>query len=143
MPQKNQEPIESTTKPSNNVKPYARHKRAPPRPPTLANDIYVSRKSQFVALSKRAQKLLDSSDFTFLTIHGLGAAINRAIELALYLREKNPDRITWTITTSSVILVDDIEPEDVEADVYTEPRQNSAIHIRVVKVGTSPNVDQH
>ncbi|KND03509.1 uncharacterized protein SPPG_08895 [Spizellomyces punctatus DAOM BR117] len=79
--------------------------------------------------------------FTFLTIHGLGAAITRAIELALSLREKNPDRIAWTITTSSVVLVDDIEPEDVEADIYSEPRQNSAIHIRVVKVGTSPKLE--
>lgn len=39
--------------------------------------------------------------------------MNKAIELALHLRKQNPDRITWSITTDSVTLVDDIEPDDV------------------------------
>ncbi|KAI8922291.1 hypothetical protein DFJ77DRAFT_425289, partial [Powellomyces hirtus] len=89
------------------------HKRAVQRPPTLATDIYVSRKSNFHAQSKRAQKLIDGQNFTFLTIHGLGAAINRAIELALHVKEQNKDRIAWSITTSTVTLADDVEPENV------------------------------
>ncbi|KAJ3183200.1 ribonucleases P/MRP protein subunit pop7 [Gaertneriomyces sp. JEL0708] len=115
----------------------ARHKRPPQRAPTLSNDIYVSRKSSFLALAKRAQKLLDGKEFTFLTIHGMGAALNRAIQLALHLREKNNSRISWTITTSSVTLIDDVEPEDVDDETACEVRQNSAIHIRIVKVAES------
>ncbi|KAI8590877.1 hypothetical protein BDZ88DRAFT_379755, partial [Geranomyces variabilis] len=90
-----------------------RHKRAVQRPPTLATDIYVSRKSTVQAQAKRARTLLDGPDVTFLTIHGLGAAINRAIELALHLKEQYQDRIAWTISLSTVTLVDDVEPEEL------------------------------
>ncbi|KAJ3046227.1 ribonucleases P/MRP protein subunit pop7 [Rhizophlyctis rosea] len=110
-----------------------RHKRAPQRPPTLETDIYVSKKSNFAGYASRAQKLLDRKDITHLTIHGLGAAITRAINLALYLKEKNPDAFSWTITTSSVKLYDDVEPEDVDDDLTTDVRTNSAIHIKIVK----------
>ncbi|KAJ3168646.1 ribonucleases P/MRP protein subunit pop7 [Geranomyces variabilis] len=115
-----------------------RHKRAVQRPPTLATDIYVSRKSTVQAQAKRARTLLDGPDFTFLTIHGLGAAINRAIELALHLKEQYQDQIAWTISLSTVTLVDDVEPEELDDDVSTETRQNSAVHIRVVKVNGAP-----
>ncbi|KAJ3155478.1 ribonucleases P/MRP protein subunit pop7 [Geranomyces variabilis] len=115
-----------------------RHKRAVQRPPTLATDIYVSRKSTVQAQAKRARTLLDGPDFSFLTIHGLGAAINRAIELALHLKEQYQDRIAWTISLSTVTLVDDVEPEELDDDVSTETRQNSAVHIRVVKVNGTP-----
>ncbi|KAJ3176313.1 ribonucleases P/MRP protein subunit pop7 [Geranomyces variabilis] len=115
-----------------------RHKRAVQRPPTLATDIYVSRKSTVQAQAKRARTLLDGPDFTFLTIHGLGAAINRAIELALHLKEQYQDQIAWTISLSTVTLVDDVEPEELDDDVSTETRQNSAVHIRIVKVNGTP-----
>ncbi|KAJ3163699.1 ribonucleases P/MRP protein subunit pop7 [Geranomyces michiganensis] len=115
-----------------------RHKRAVQRPPTLATDIYVSRKSTMQAQAKRAQMLLDGPDFTFLTIHGLGAAINPAIELALHLKEQYQDQIAWTISLSTVTLVDDVEPEELDDDITTETRQNSAVHIRVFKVNKTP-----
>ncbi|TPX60130.1 hypothetical protein PhCBS80983_g01993 [Powellomyces hirtus] len=115
-----------------------RHKRAVQRPPTLATDIYVSRKSNFYAQSKRAQKLIDGQNFTFLTIHGLGAAINRAIELALHVKEQNKDRIAWSITTSTVTLADDVEPENVDDELEIATRQNSAVHIKIVRVSQTP-----
>ncbi|KAJ3289093.1 ribonucleases P/MRP protein subunit pop7, partial [Borealophlyctis nickersoniae] len=100
--------------------------------------IYVSRKTAFAAYCKRAQKIIDSPDFTFLVIHGLGAAITRAIEVALFVKQKNPTSVSWTVTTSTVSLVDDMETEDLDEDVKTETRDNSAIHIRIVKMRVGP-----
>ncbi|KAJ3212594.1 Glycosyl phosphatidyl inositol protein transamidase complex subunit, partial [Dinochytrium kinnereticum] len=105
-----------------------RSKRAVQRPPTLANDIYVCRKARFGAMLKRAIKLLNSKKYPHVTIHGLGAAVVRAIDLALRLKANVPG-LTWVITTSTVELVDDLMMED-EEEVVTE-RRNSAIQIKI------------
>jgi len=47
----------------------------------------VNRKTDFAAQLERCQKLLDSSEQE-VRIHGLGAAINRAINLALQLEQR-------------------------------------------------------
>ncbi|KAJ3080616.1 ribonucleases P/MRP protein subunit pop7 [Quaeritorhiza haematococci] len=98
------------------------HKRAPQRPPTLQNDIYVSRKSSFPALLKRADKLFGQckTDTDYFTIHSMGAAMNKGIELALKLKEKHQDVVQWTVTTSTVDLVDDVEPDDEMEDLKTQ-----------------------
>ncbi|KAI8822499.1 uncharacterized protein EV422DRAFT_524235 [Fimicolochytrium jonesii] len=111
-----------------------RHKRLAQHPATRANDIYVSRKSNFKALIIYAQKLIDGNSFTTLTIHGLGAALQSAMRLALCLKEHNKGKISWVITTSTVQLVDDVEEEDVDEELKTEKRSNSAIHIELHKV---------
>ncbi|KAI9094034.1 ribonuclease P protein subunit p20 [Phlyctochytrium arcticum] len=136
MPKTARERVPTPSEPPDSTLPLkpARHKRAPQRAPTLANDIYVSRKSNFIGLLKRGQKILDDEQYTTLTIHGLGAAMKRAIELALRLKEDNLDRISWTIETSTVNLVDDVEPEDVDDDLVSETRQNSSIHICIRKI---------
>ncbi|KAJ3094098.1 Glycosyl phosphatidyl inositol protein transamidase complex subunit, partial [Phlyctochytrium planicorne] len=48
-----------------------------------------------------------------VTIHGLGAAVSKAVELALKLKEKSPG-ITWKITTSTVDLIDDVMMDEDE-----------------------------
>ena len=45
-----------------------------------------------------------------LTIHGLGAAIHRAINLALQLQETSSYSLQLSATTSTVELTDDLEP---------------------------------
>ncbi|KAI8833205.1 hypothetical protein BC829DRAFT_408008 [Chytridium lagenaria] len=99
--------------------PILRSKRSIQRAPTLLTDIYISRKSVFPALLKRAIKLLKSKN-PFITIHGMGAAVNKAIEVAL------------KILTSTVELVDDVVDE--EEDEMTVERRNSAIHIKIYKI---------
>jgi hypothetical protein len=54
--------------------------------------------------------MLDS--FEFIVIHGLGAAIGRAIELATVIQASFHDQVTLDVTTSTVTLIDDIIPED-------------------------------
>ena len=47
-----------------------------------------------------------------LYIHGLGAAIHRAVNLALQLQETSSHSLQVSTTTSTVELVDDMEPVD-------------------------------
>jgi len=90
-------------------------------------------------------KKIYENRYTEITIHGLGAALPRAVDLALCLKEKG--HYVLSPTTSTVKLVDDILPVAAAppslADVFsgdaetpaaeTEERFNSAIHIVVSK----------
>ena len=111
-----------------------RHKRASIRPPTLKNDIYISRKSSFPALERRAKKLMKDPTVAEIHIHGMGAAMNRAVELALELRRSCPDAFETRVDTSTVDLIDDvIEQDEKESSLKVETRSNSAIHIHLTK----------
>ena len=50
------------------------------------------------------------SSFDDITVHGLGVAIHRAINLALQLQESSPYQLQLSATTSTVHLVDEMEP---------------------------------
>ncbi|XP_068673139.1 ribonuclease P protein subunit p20-like isoform X2 [Montipora foliosa] len=97
---------------------HVRKKRQPQRKLKRRNDIYVNRKTDFAAHLERCQKSLDSSEQEVI-IHGLGAAINRAMNLALQLEHKGQGTV-----------------EDHEG--YSKVRTNSAIHIRVYKKPLTP-----
>lgn len=45
-----------------------------------------------------------------ICIHGLGAAINRAINLAMQLQHTSPVPLEISVTTSTVPLIDDLVP---------------------------------
>ena len=47
-----------------------------------------------------------------LTVHGLGTAIHRAINLTLELQEQSSHCLHLSVSTSTVQLVDDLEPVD-------------------------------
>ncbi|XP_015768979.1 PREDICTED: ribonuclease P protein subunit p20-like [Acropora digitifera] len=117
-------------------KSHKRSKRPPQRVQKCRNDIYVNRKTDFAVQLERCQKALDSSDQE-VTIHGLGAAMNRAINLALQLEHKRQGTVELSATTSSVKLVDDYDPEDDDHEVCSKVRTNSAIHIKVYKKSMS------
>jgi hypothetical protein len=107
-----------------------RHKRAPQKPPTMENDIWISRKTPFPAICKRSWKLWTASHIKTFYIHALGAAIPLAVNVALELQKKTLGQATWTITTNTVELVDDLTIGDDES---VEKRNNSAIHIKIHK----------
>ncbi|XP_020900146.1 ribonuclease P protein subunit p20-like [Exaiptasia diaphana] len=114
-------------------KSFSMKKRTPQRSPKKKNDIYINRKTDFKAQLERCQKLLDSSHQE-VWIHGLGAAINRAINLALQLKHRGMGTIETSALTSSVELIDDFEPLDDEHESHSKVRTNSAIHIRVYRI---------
>lgn len=107
-------------------------KRLPPRFPVRKNDVYVTRRTNFKAQLARCEKLLDSG-FDAVYIHGLGAAVNRAINLALQLKRRGVGSLDLAINTSTVEVTDDLEPllDDIESQ--TRVRNCSAVHIKIFR----------
>ena len=111
---------------------YFLRKRLPKTLPRRKTDVYVNKKTDFKAQLARCQRLLDNG-FNELYIHGLGAALNRAINLALQLQALGNGSIEVSVNTSTVELIDDREPLDDEAEPGQNTRNNSAIHIKVYR----------
>ena len=111
---------------------YELRKRLPRKLPKRKTDVYVTRKTNFTSQLERAQKILDSENEVY--IHGLGAAINQAINLGLQLQTNGHGSVEIATHTSTVELVDDLEPQTDELEPETQSRNNSAIHIKVYKI---------
>ncbi|KAL5036153.1 ribonucleases P/MRP protein subunit pop7 [Batrachochytrium dendrobatidis] len=137
------------------VKTKSRFKRMPPRCHAVrSTDIFVSKRSSFPALTKRALSFLEPSatgrkqTSQKVTIHGLGAAIICAVQLALHIQKAASISISLSTTTSSVTLIDDVykrsgvdsdttgfnQSESVvcgngEAKVSIDPNDNAAYNL--------------
>ncbi|CAL9694383.1 unnamed protein product [Knipowitschia caucasica] len=112
---------------------YTLRKRLPRKLPKRRNDVYVNMKTDFRAQLARCQKLLEGGGHREICVHGLGLAINRAINIALQLQASSQGALQLATNTSTVELVDDLEPEDPDetGETLTRTRNNSAIHIKV------------
>ena len=121
-----------------NNEEYAFRKRLPRKLPTRKCDVYVTRKTDFKGQLARCQKKLDDGNVVY--VHGLGAAVNRAINLALQLKQRGLGSVELDVHTSTVELTDDLEPLTDEHDADTMTRNNSAVHIRVFRPEI-PNLD--
>ena len=64
-------------------------------------------------------------------IHGLGHAINRAANMALTLKTNSKGTLELATHTSTVELLDDLEPQNDDHEPEVLGRHNSAIHIKV------------
>lgn len=95
----------------------------------LETDIYITRKSNYKALLKRALYLAD--DNKPFIIYGLGSIIPRAIKLSLEVQDKRPN-FTHSVKTHSVELLDYVEEKDELG--FVETRWNSAIKIEFVQL---------
>jgi len=107
-------------------------KRLPPRLPVRKNDVYITRRTNFKAQLSRCEKLLDSG-FDTINIHGLGAAVNRAINLALQLKRRGLGSLDLAINTSTVEVTDDLEPLLDDLESQSRVRNCSAIHIKLFR----------
>lgn len=116
---------------------YTLRKRLPRKLPKRRNDVYVNMKTDFRAQLARCQKLLEGGGHREICVHGLGLAINRAINIALQLQASSQGVLQLAANTSTVELVDDLEPEDPDeaGEPMTRTRNNSAIHIKVFYPG--------
>lgn len=95
-------------------------------------DIYVTNKTNFKAHLNNCERLFNAG-ISEIVIHGLGAAINRACNLALQLKEIHHNTLDLDIKTSTTELIDDFEPLNDNHDYEMNIRRNSAIHIRVFR----------
>jgi len=133
---------------------YSLRKRLPPSLPKRNSDVYVTNKTHFKAQLNRCERLIDdgitiaedtvaclkegtSEKPVLLYLHSLGAAIPRALNLALQLQRRYGSRIQLDTTTSTVELTDDFEPIAFENPsstakaAITRTRHNSAVHIKI------------
>jgi|SRR6218665_1121540 len=115
---------------------YELRKRLPARWPKKKTDVFVSQKTNFQAQLSRCSKLLNSGH-NEISIHGLGLAIDRAINIALQLKAKGVGTIEVSATTETVELTDDLSAVNEELDDRTQTRNTSAIHIKVFKIDSS------
>ncbi|XP_076643483.1 ribonuclease P protein subunit p20 isoform X1 [Halictus rubicundus] len=95
-------------------------------------DIFVTNKTNFKAQLKICEKLLNHGAHEVI-VHGLGAAVLRACNLALQLKEIHHGGIDLDIKTFTTSVIDDFEPLHDSADYETISRNNSAICIRVFR----------
>lgn len=110
---------------------YILRKRLPRTFPKRPNDVYISKKTNFKAQMIRCQTFLDNGNKVY--IHALGAAINRAVNLALQLKANGCGSVEISTNTSTVYLTDDLEPTNDKLEYETLKRTNSAIHIKVYR----------
>lgn len=124
--------VSPAKKPPKQGKAHVRHRRPPKRLSRRPNDVYVNRKTEFGRQLARCHRLLEQG-MDSLTIHGLGSAIHRAINLALQLQESLFPTPSLSVTTSTVQLCDDLEPLEDDVEFRTHSRPSSAIHIVLTK----------
>ncbi|XP_031353755.1 ribonuclease P protein subunit p20 [Photinus pyralis] len=110
-------------------------KRPPQKLDRRDSVIYVSSKSNIKALLDKCDKLI-KKDEKEIVIYCMGAAIQRGILLALQVCEQN---VAFKIATntSTVELVDDLEPTVDEADYEILKRSNSALQIKLCREGVT------
>ena len=88
----------------------------------------------------RCQKLLQSGEGE-IYLHALGAAIPRALNLALKIQKFFGNRVTLDTTTSTVELTDDFEPRtDNGGEGGSRTRHNSGVYIKITH--KTPSSDQ-
>lgn len=121
-----------TEQDSNADADYLFAKRTNPKLPKNRNDVYVNQKSSFIAQFNKCKTLLSSEKE--ICIHGLGAAVNTAVNLALQLKTFYLETVTLETTTSTVELLDDFIPRTPVGRQRTVKRKNSAIHIKIKQV---------
>jgi len=114
---------------------YTLRKRLPRSFPRRDIDVYISRKTNFVQQLEKCKKLLQG-EHEEVVIHGLGAAVNRAINLALQVKAVYGDTVELATMTSTEELIDDLEPQVDNCEPMSQGRNTSAVHIRIYKTGS-------
>jgi len=69
-----------------------------------------------------------------VTIHGLGVAINKVVDIANRVLQTHIGSVQVSVHTSSVPLVDDYEPLAVDLPPISQIRLSSAIHVTLTPV---------
>ncbi|KAL0079889.1 hypothetical protein J3Q64DRAFT_1751634 [Phycomyces blakesleeanus] len=94
------------------------HKRTPQRPAADPTHIYLSHKSKTIAIVKRIKRLMINERNNKVTLHALGATIKNCLSVALAVQEAMNHQVDLKPTTESVVLVDDVVPEDMVSYIF-------------------------
>lgn len=110
---------------------FSIRKRLPPNLPKRNIDVYVTNKTAFKAQLERCKKLIDQGE-SEIYLHSLGAAIPRALNLALQIQKFYGSGVCLDTATSTVELTDDFEPLHGDLQAESQSRYNSAVHVKIV-----------
>ncbi|CAH1395006.1 unnamed protein product [Nezara viridula] len=108
-------------------------KRIPPRDIRGPNDFYITNNSNFKGQLAQCIKALDKGE-SEIVLCGSGAAVPRAINLALQLEDKYSGSYSLDVHTSTIHLVDDLESISNTHESRSQTRCNSCVKIRVYKI---------
>eukprot|EP01126_Amoeba_proteus_P065446 TRINITY_DN9310_c0_g1_i1.p1 TRINITY_DN9310_c0_g1~~TRINITY_DN9310_c0_g1_i1.p1 ORF type:complete len:108 (-),score=8.87 TRINITY_DN9310_c0_g1_i1:32-355(-) len=72
------------------------------------NEFYVRRNTQIQPLLKRIDLVMQER--SEVTLHGLGAAVTKTVDIANIVVSRSLGRYTTSVTTSTVPLIDDYSP---------------------------------
>ncbi len=102
------------------------------------NEIYISRKRKNKDIKKfyysRATKLFNDKGFKKLYICGIGACVNEAIKISLFITEAMPSVEIGEITTETINHFDEfINEETKERIEVKEDRKSNKIKIELLK----------
>jgi len=124
-------PNSKTTESSIPDEEFVIRKRLPRSLPREHNDVYVTRKTPIKVQLNRCQELLDSGEVVY--VHGLGAAVSRALNVALAIKQNNCGSVDFDVRTATVNLVDDIDYADEDRLPSVQTRPNSVVHIKLFR----------
>ncbi|XP_055345624.1 ribonuclease P protein subunit p20-like [Paramacrobiotus metropolitanus] len=115
---------------------YQLVRHLPRQHPRGPHDVYITLKTAFKAQMQRCRRMLEAPGCPGITLHGLGAAANRAVNLALQLCSEYTGLLQLHATTGSMPMTQELEPLRDDLDPVSQTRFISAIHIRVYFVKT-------
>ena len=102
-----------------------------------AGEVYITLKTSFKAQLERCKKLLEAPGCRAITLHGMGAATNRAVNLALtLLQAEYADLLELSTTTGSMEMTTELEPLRDDLDPISQSRFISVINIKLFFVKT-------
>jgi hypothetical protein len=113
--------------------PIGRMRRRP-------NELFLSGGCRFVGILERSRRLLFDSQYERITIHAVGRAIEKAVRASLVLIDRYEGWLTCAVSTSSVPIVDEYEPQRPALPWIRQTRIQSAIHIHLIKLKKLPAV---
>ncbi|XP_076037378.1 ribonuclease P protein subunit p20 [Oratosquilla oratoria] len=115
-------------------------RRLPRHLPKRYNDIYVNNNSNFKSQLQRGLTVLKESGCVL--VHGLGAAVPRAINLAQSLQDNCHGEVTLDIRTGTVTLTEDLQWVS-DGTIDPQTKNSSSIHIKVnLNIAQNPNIAQ-
>lgn len=102
------------------------------------NEIMISRKRKKNNLNqfyfKRANKLFTNFDFKEIFVSGMGACVNEAISLSLFIVDAMPNVSIGAISSSTVTHYDEyVQNETNERIEVKENRKSNIIKIQLIK----------
>ncbi|CAG7837305.1 unnamed protein product [Allacma fusca] len=118
-------------------KQFTVKKRPPTKVTRRVNDVYIGEGSSFQSQFVKCQQLLDGGQ-KVIYLHGLGDAIPRSFNLAAKLKEQYKGSLDFSVTTSTVKLVDDLLPTDNNTFPSQNYRTKSAVNIKVFRTVDLP-----